>query len=283
MGATFRVAGVQMDVRFADPEANLARIEEHVRATVAEGAGLTVFPEAAVSGYCFESREEAASVAETIPGPATDRLARLCSSLKTFVIAGMLERDGERLFNAAVLVGPEGLIGAYRKIHLPYLGMDRFATPGDRPFAVWQAGPLRVGVHICYDGAFPESARVLTLLGADLIVLPTNWPPKSECAARHMVNTRALENVVYYMAVNRVGEEGGFRFIGDSSVANPHGETVAACWGVEEGVFYADVDSALARAKRLVRVPGKHEIDRIRDRRPEMYGPIVAPAARPGG
>jgi predicted amidohydrolase len=283
MGATFRVAGVQLDVRFADPEANLARIEEHVQATVAQGAGLTVFPEAAVSGYCFETPEEAAPVAQTVPGPATERLARLCRSLKTFVIAGMLERDGDRLFNAAVVVGPDGLVGAYRKIHLPYLGMDRFATPGDRPFAVWEVGPVRVGVHICYDGAFPESARVMTLLGADLIVLPTNWPPKSECAARHLVNTRALENVVYFMAVNRVGEERGFRFIGDSSAANPHGETVAACWGVEEGVIYVDVDPALARSKRLVRVPGKHEIDRIQDRRPDMYGKLVEPVAGAGG
>lgn len=279
MGRTYRVAGAQIDVRFADPKANLDRIEEIVRSTVKQEAWLTVFPEAAVSGYCFESIEALRPVAETIPGPATDRLATLCRELRTYVITGMLERDGERFFNSAAVVGPEGWIGTYRKIHLPFLGMDRFATPGDRPFRVWDLGGVRVGVHICYDGAFPESARVMTLDGADLIVLPTNWPPKSECAAAHLPNTRALENVVYYMAVDRVGEERGFRFIGESSIADTTGATIARCAGTEEGILLADIDPETSRTKRLIRVPGKHEIDRIRDRRPEMYGRLVEPVA----
>lgn len=283
MGRTYRVAGAQIDIRFADPEANLARIEEIVRQGAAEGTWLTVFPECAVSGYCYESLAEAMPFAETIPGPATDRLTKLCRETSAHVVAGMLERDGERIFNAAVLVGPSGVIGSYRKIHMPYLGIDRFATPGDRPFEVWEVEGLRIGMHICYDGSFPESARVMTLLGADLIVLPTNWPPKSECAAEHLPHMRASENTIYYMTCDRVGEERGFRFIGMSRFCDPAGDTIADAPGTEERIFAAVVDPEISRRKVLVRVPDKHRIDRIHDRRPEMYGPLVEPVRRAEG
>src|SRR5690606_33851347 len=112
-----------------------------------------------------------------IGGESTERLTELCRKYECHVVLGMLETDGDRLFNACVLVGPAGVVGNYRKIHLPYLGVDRFTTHGDQPFAVHEAGDLRLGMNICYDGAFPESARVMALQGADLIVLPTNWPP----------------------------------------------------------------------------------------------------------
>src|SRR6202030_44525 len=106
----------------------------------------------------------------------------------------------------------------YRKAHRPFLGVDRFTAPGDRPFAVHDLGGLRVGIHICYDGSFPESARVLTLLGADLVVLPTNWPPGAAGTAKYLVPARALENQVFYAAVNRVGTERGFAFIGRTRI-----------------------------------------------------------------
>jgi predicted amidohydrolase len=275
MTSTFKVAGAQIDVGWGDVEGNLARIEKVVRRHADEGIYLTVFPECAVSGYCFDSLEEARPFASMIPGPSTDRLARLAKETGSYLVAGMLEADGERIFNSAVLLGPEGLIGSYRKIHLPYLGIDRFATPGDRPFGVWNAGLLRVGMHICYDGSFPESARVMAVQGADLIVLPTNWPPKSECAAAHLANIRAHENNLYYMCVNRVGEERGFRFIGGSKICDPSGETLSEAMGAEEETVVAMVDVEKARRKRLIRVPGLHEINRLADRRPEMYGPLV--------
>ena len=118
---------------------------------------------------------------------------------------------------------------------------------------------------------FPRPARVLSLLGADLLVLPTNWPTHSECAAEHMIPTRAMENTVYVMAVNRVGEESGFRFIGTSSIVDPGGRVLARAGPDSEETLLADIDPALARRKRLVRVPGRHEIDRIADRRPRFY------------
>lgn len=271
----FTVAAVQMDVEIGRSERNLARMLNTLRETAAGGAKLTVFPECALTGYCFESLAEARQYAETIPGPSTLRVAELCRELGVHAVLGLLEADGERLFNACAMVGPGGVAGSYRKIHLPFLGVDRFTTPGNRPFRVVDVGVARVGMNICYDGSFPESARVMALEGADLIVLPTNYPPGSECTAAYVINTRALENNVYYAAVNRIGTERGFRFIGQSKICHPSGSTLAEAAHEQEEVLYAEVDVAVARDKHLVRVPGKHEIDRFRDRRPEMYRRIV--------
>jgi predicted amidohydrolase len=135
-------------------------------------------------------------------------------------------------------------------------------------------------MHICYDGSFPETGRILALEGADLLVLPTNWPTHSECAAEHMIPCRAMENTVYYLAVNRVGEECGFRFIGQSAIADPTGTILARAGGTTEEILYADIDPARARQKRLVRVAGKHEINRFADRRPGFYGTVVKPNGR---
>jgi predicted amidohydrolase len=271
------IAGVQMDVEFGAVQANLARMAERFAEAAGRGAKLVVFPECAATGYCFSSPAEAGEVAEPIPGPITERMSELCRKHAAHAVFGMVERDGQRLFNAAVLVGGEGVLGSYRKIHLPYLGLDMFTTPGDRLFRVDHVGGVRLGMSICYDGSFPESTRSLALLGADLVVLPTNWPPGAETTAEHVINARAVENNVYFMAVNRVGTDRGFRFIGHSKIADPHGNTLAEARGTDEQIIYAQIDPHLARRKHLVRVPGKHEIDRIADRRPEMYGLLTEP------
>jgi 5-aminopentanamidase len=271
------IAIAQIDIAFADRPRNLERMIQVLEETAAKGAKLTVFPEAALAGYCFDSLEEARPQAERIPGPSTERMANFCKKLGVFAVYGLLEADGERIFNACALVGPEGVIGSYRKIHLPYLGVDRFTTPGDRPFAVHEAAGMRIGMHICYDGGFPESARVMTLLGADLVVLPTNWPPGAECMAGCAVNTRAMENNIYYAACDRVGDERGFHFIGLSKICDPRGSVLAEAAHEREEILYAQIDVEKARQKKIVRVPKLHEIDRIRDRRPEMYGEISRP------
>ncbi len=268
---TVRVAGVQMDVALGEPQKNLERILAFLEEAALAGARLVVFPECAITGYCFDSLEEARPFAEPIPGPSVERLARACREREVFAAFGLLEAAGGDLFNACALVGPEGLVGSYRKIHLPFLGVDRFTAPGDRPFAVHQAGAVRVGLNICYDGSFPESARVMALDGAELIALPTNYPSGSQGMTEHGINTRAMENRVYYLAVDRVGEERGFRFIGASKICDPDGRTLAVGPAGGETILYADIDPAEARRKRIVRVPGKHEIDRMADRRPEMY------------
>ncbi|MEK6237138.1 MAG: HIT domain-containing protein [Planctomycetales bacterium] len=272
-----KVAGAQMDVALGETDRNLQAMLDRLRETAADGALLTVFPECALTGYCFESLDEALPHGQPVPGPATDAFRDACMELGAFAVFGMLERDGDRLFNSSVLVGPEGLIGTYRKIHLPYLGIDRFTTPGDQPPRVWDCGPLRLGMNICYDGSFPETARCMALDGADLIVLPTNWPPGAEYMADYLINARASENHVYFLAVNRVGEERGFRFIGRSRLAHPRGETLADFPHDEPGVLWGEIDVDAARAKHIVRVPGKHEIDRLADRRPQMYGRLTSP------
>jgi predicted amidohydrolase len=277
---TIKVAAVQIDPKLGDLAANQAKMLAQLDIAAAAGARLIVFPECALTGYGFGSKEEALGYAQRIPGPGLEACAAACARLGTHVVFGLLERDGDRLFNACALYGPTGFVGSYRKVHLPFLGVDRFADPGDRPFAVHDAGGVKVGMHICYDGSFPETGRVLALLGAELLVLPTNWPTHSECAAEHMMATRAMENVVYAMAVNRVGEESGFRFIGRSSIVSTSGERLAFASADREEILYADIDPARARQKRLVRVPGKHEIDRIADRRPKFYAQLTEPNGR---
>ena len=279
-----RIAGIQTDVVFRDISANLTTLESPVRSEVAQGTQLTIFPECFNTGSCFDSLEDAMSLAETVPGPTTERIAKLCKELNTIVVCGMLEKSGAQLFNTAVLIGPEGLIGSYRKIHLPYLGVDRFTTPGDRPFEVFEANGVRIGMLICYDGGFPEAARVLALRGADIILLPTNWPPGGDYMAQFSINSRAMENGVYFAAVNRVGTENGFRFIGKSRICSPVGATMTSIDNDKPGIIRADIDPVAARTKLIVRVPGKHMIDRMADRRPEMYGAVCEPhdLKRPG-
>lgn len=271
-----KIAGAQIDVAFERPSENLERLCDVCNTCCDAGAKLIIFPECALTGYCFDSFEQAAAVAEPIPGPSSNRVAHICRERNCYAIFGLLELDGERLFNAVAVVGPDGLVGSYRKIHLPHLGVDRFVTPGDRPFAVYDLGGLRVGVNICYDGSFPESARALALQGADLIALPTNWPPGAECAAEHMIATRAMENRVYYAAINRIGHESGFDFIGCSQIADVNGSPLAVAKHAKEEILYAEIDPQRARDKHIIRVAGEHEIHRFADRRPEMYGDLVA-------
>jgi predicted amidohydrolase len=279
-----KIACVQTDVVFKDINANLSSLETTVRGEVARGTQLTVFPECFSTGYCFDSLDEAMAFGEAVPGPSTDRVAKLCAELKTYVVFGMLEKSGDQLFNVAVLIGPDGLIGSYRKVHLPYLGVDRFTTPGDRPFEVFEAAGVRIGMLICYDGGFPEAARVLSIRGADLIVLPTNWPPGGSYMAEFSINCRAMENGIYFAAVNRIGTENGFSFIGKSRICSPVGATIMSIDDASAGILRTEIDPMIARTKRIVRVPGKHLIDRMADRRPEMYGAICEPHSlkRPG-
>ena len=270
-----RIAAVQMDVTLADIAGNLSRMITKTRETRAAGAELTIFPECALTGYCFDSIDEARPYAESIPGPSVDKMVALCAELGGFVVFGLLEKEGARVFNALALVGPQGLIGSYRKIHLPRLGVDMYTDFGDRPFAVHEINGLRIGMNICYDGGFPESGRCLALLGADLIVLPTNWPPGAEAAADYAINTRAMENTVYYAAADRVGVERGVPFIGKSKICDPLGKTLGYADHTHEEILYADIDVSRSRNKHLIRKAGVNEVNRIADRHPEMYSKLV--------
>ncbi|MBY0513809.1 MAG: carbon-nitrogen hydrolase family protein, partial [Gemmataceae bacterium] len=228
MSGPWTVAGVQMDCALGDRPANLRAVTANLAAAADRGAKLVVFPECVLTGYGFTSRAEALAAAEPIPGPATDAVARECARLGVWAVFGLLEHDPrtEKLFNACALVGPNGLHASYRKLHLPCLGADRFTDPGDRPLAVHDLGGLKLGMNICFDGSFPEAGRVLTLLGADLIVLPTNWATNARKMAEVVSVARGWENHVYYLAVNRVGTESGFTYIGLSSAADYMGNVL---------------------------------------------------------
>lgn len=279
MSDTVKIAAVQIDPGITKNEANLEKMLFWTAKAAAEGAQLIVFPECALTGYVFNSREEALPFMETIPGPATDRLADLCAELGVHAVFGLLEVDGDKCYNAAVLVGPQGLVGKYRKNHLPFLGVDRFVDPGDRPFEVHKTPIGNIGMHICYDCNFPESARIMTLQGADILALPTNWPGTRSHIPEYVVNTRALENRVHVVAVDRVGVERGVRFLGRSKIANAVGDTLASGSKRREEILYGDVSLDLARQKHIVIKPGEFELDFIRDRRPELYGDLVRPDA----
>jgi predicted amidohydrolase len=276
--ATWKIACVQMDCRFADTDYNLARIRRGLQEAAANGARVIVFPECALTCYAFRNKAEAWPFAEPVPGPSSEALAVECRRLGVWAVVGGLERvdaTGD-LFNVALLVGPQGILAAYRKIHLPFLGVDRFTTPGDRPFAVHDLGGLRLGMTICYDGSFPEAARCLMLLGADLVVLPTNWPTSAAVTVKYLVQARALENQLFYAACNRTGTERGFEFIGQSRIVDVNGELLAAA-NEGETTLYASIEPERARQKHLVKIPGLYELHRTAHRRPDMYGALVEP------
>jgi 5-aminopentanamidase len=275
MNEKIKVAGVQMDPKIMANQENLKNIEKSLSTAAENGARLIVFPECAIPGYVFSSRQEAVPYMETIPGPAVDRLSSLCKKLDVYTVVGLLEKDGQKCYNAAVLIGPDGLIGKYRKNHLPFLGIDRFLDLGDQPFRVYQTGIGTIGLHICYDCTFPESARVMTLQGADILVLPTNWPDGRGKVAKFIIFARAYENKVNFIAVDRVGSERGTQFIGLSKIINVWGDSLAEANGVDEQIIYAEVDMAEARDKRTIIKPGEIELNFIAHRRPELYGKVT--------
>ncbi|HEV2501243.1 MAG TPA: carbon-nitrogen hydrolase family protein [Terriglobia bacterium] len=269
-----KIAAVQMDIAFAGKEANLAKILDCIRAAAASGAGIIIFPECALTGYCFNSLEEARPLAESVPGPSTQAIARLAQQFGCTVIVGLLESSGEQIYNAAAVITPSRVEASFRKIHLPFLGVDRFVTPGDRPLAAFATPQGRLGINICYDASFPEAARALKLGGAQLLAIPTNWPVESD-SCQHLTNVRALENHMVVVAADRIGEERGFRFAGRSQIADFTGKLLAQAGEMDETILYAEADLAAADRNRVVRVPGVYEIDRIANRRPEMYGAIT--------
>jgi len=270
-----KIAAVQMNPQITKNRENLDKILLKTKTAAQNGADLIAFPECALTGYVFSSREEAVPFTESIPGTSTDRLAACCQELGVHVIVGLLEKDADKCYNAAVLIGPEGLVGKYRKNHLPFLGIDRFIDLGDGPFQVYQTPIGNIGIHICYDCNFPESARVMALLGADIIVLPTNWPEGREKVVKYLINTRAYENRVNFVAVDRVGNERGTKFIGRSKIISASGDALAEASSEDEEIIYAEVSLTEARQKHVVFKPGEFEMDLIRHRRPELYSEIT--------
>ena len=277
-----RVACVQSDVVLGDPTDNASCAVQHLEALKEQGVDLAVFPEAFLTGYCVESFDAAESITLEVtsegalvkeaPEPVIE-IRDACVRLGMHVVVGLAGRNSSGLFNGAVLFQPDGNMHLYVKTHLPELGLDKFVVPGsDLPVFDTELG--RIGIAICFDLRPPEPIRVLALKGAELIVLPTNWPEGADFAPAHMAAVRANENRVFLAACNRVGTENGFRFIGRSGIWDVAGRCLASAGGGVETI-YADLDLSQARDKRVRVIPGKYETTVFESRRPELYGEIT--------
>lgn len=286
------LAIVQMDVSIAEPAHNCERMLSFLREAASHGARLIVFPECALSGYCTSSLEETRKLAEPINNPWYHKLRAACAELHVYAIYGQLEIESQAagadelpVYNTAVAIGPQGVIHTYRKTHLPFIGADRFTSYGAGPLSVFEIEGVRIGLLICYDGGFPEPARVLAIEGADLILLPTNWPTTAQVFAAHACQMRSMESTVFFASSSRVGIERDVRFIGQSRICSPLGHEMTAADDQSEAILYATIDTKLSRTKHLIRTAGESEINRVADRRPELYAALAVPhnSPRAGG
>jgi len=228
-----------------------------------------------LSGYMMDSRDEVEAAAIEITENRFAPLLEAAADTGTFAVVGLLERDGDRVFNGAALIGPDGIVGSYRKQHLPLLGADRFVDSGDGAAQrVYDLGALRVGMMICFDLRFPECARDIALGGADVIAMPTNWPTTAGFLADHMTRVRAVENLVYLAVSDRCDREAGVDFFGRSQVVAPTGEVLVDA-GSTEGISVASIDVHQSRTKTLMFDDPPYSLPVFQGRRPELYSALI--------
>lgn len=245
-----------------EPQANLSTIERLVRSE--PDADLIVLPELANSGYNFVSKDQAWKTSEEITSsPFVQRLTELCQEQNMHLVCGVNERDGDRLYNSAVLIGPNGIVGKYRKMHLFMNEKDIF-EPGDVGLPVFDIGIAKVGIAICFDWFFPEVWRSLALDGADIICHPSNLIIPGLC--QRAIPIHALINRVYIITANRIGTERDLTYTGLSIVTDTRGEILTQATAKEEAVTVVDIDIAQARDKKAT-----SRNDLFTDRRPEEY------------
>lgn len=234
------------------------------------GLDLLVLPELCNSGYNFESRAQAWVTSEEIGGGVFIQfLESLCLRLGCHVVSGLNERQGSHLYNSAVLVGPRGYVGRYRKLHL-FMNEKDFFEPGDVGLPVFDIGPCRIGMLVCFDWIFPEAWRVLALKGADIICHPSNLVLPG--LAQRAVPIHALTNRYYVVTANRIGSEGELTFTGMSTIADPEGQILAQASLGEEEVSRIEIDVSLARTKEIT---SRNNI--MADRRPDQYALLSEP------
>ncbi|MGE2832931.1 carbon-nitrogen hydrolase family protein [Mycobacterium sp. SMC-4] len=277
------VAVAQVPSVLGDPDANIEAMAGWLRSAADRGADVTVFPECALSGYMMDSRAQVEAAAVEATDERLAPLVQTASDTGAFGVFGLLERDGDKVYNSAVLVGPDGIVGSYRKQHLPGLGADAFVDPGDGAAPrVYDVNGLRVGIMICFDLRFPESARELALGGADVIAMPTNWPLTAGFLADHMTRVRAVENLVYVAVSDRCDRESDTDFLGRSQIVAPSGEVLIDA-GTEQGIVLAPLDLAQSRTKTLTFDDPPFSLQVFDQRRPELYSALTDPAHRSTG
>jgi 5-aminopentanamidase len=264
-----KLACVQSDVALNDPLENSRVACAELERLASQGVNLAVFPEAFLTGYAVEQESEARAIAIPKTHEALHRIQAICADRSVYACVGFAEENDDKLYNTTALFGPNGVVGYYRKSHLPFLGFDRFAVAGtDLPVFDTELG--RIGIVICFDLRIPETVRVLAVKGAEVVLLPTNWPTGAEMTAEHFAITRAAENRVILATCNRVGSEGGFQFIGQSKIIDVDGKVCVAA-GSGAAPIIADVDPKSSRVKRRVVIPGVYETDTFATRQPDLY------------
>lgn len=270
-----KIACVQFEPVIGDVGANLDAMAARIRQAHAQGASVVVLPELADSGYVFHDIDELGTLASPIPaGHSAQRLIALAAELGIHIASGLAERDGKAFFNSAILCGPSGYVGKYRKLHL-WNREKLYFQPGDLGLPVFDTPIGRIGLAICYDGWFPETFRQLALNGAELVCIPTNWVPmpgqnrQSEPMANILHKAAAHMNAVYIACADRVGTERGQPFIGSSLIVGPTGRPIAgpASYDGDE-ILIADVSLSEIETSRKL----SERNDVIGDRRPDVYG-----------
>jgi len=255
-------------VQFNPVRGEIARNRERIAALFREaavgGARLVVFPEMATSGYVWRDREEIAPYVEPIPGPTTDALAALAAETGAHAVIGLPEADADTgaYYNSAVLIGPGGVVGTYRKTHL-FAADPRWAREGNDGFPVFDTPIGKIGLLICMDAMYFEPARILGLQEADIVAFPTNWVGGGTNPPSKTWRLRAKENGVCWIAANRSDTELGAQFTGGSAVIDPNGE-VQRCLVDGEGIVYGEIRTDQREASRLYRV-----------RQPQAYQEIL--------
>ncbi|MEQ1822193.1 MAG: carbon-nitrogen hydrolase family protein [Fimbriimonadaceae bacterium] len=268
-----KIACCQANVAYDDPATNAIAAIEKLRWAAGQGIELLVFPEAYLTGYSADSRDDAEQIAIKVTHDAIAMIADAVKETRVATIFGFIGSEPAGLYNGALFLAPERRPYVYQKTHLPEIGCDNYVNPGNKIEVIeFQAreGVVKIGILICFDMRYPEAARTLALDGADLVVLPTNWPEGAENSADVICIARAAENKIFFATCDRVGSERGFNFIGRSKIIAPSGAVLASA-GDQEEVIVAELNVALARAKRTITIPGKYEIDVIAKRRPDLY------------
>jgi len=266
MKEKIKLALAQIASKRENKKANLQKIEELTIKAKEQGADLVIFPELSLSGYVV--RDQIYELAETIPGPATRKIASIASKTKMHVIFGMpelSEKTKATIFNTAVFLGPKGFIGKYRKMYLPTHSIfeeKRYFRPGYQT-AAFKTSLGSIGLCICYDLFFPEVCRLTRLKGAQLIVAISASPSVRRCYFEILTAARALENTAFLAYVNMAGVEDGLQFWGGSRLVSPTGDVLAKAQYDEEDFVTCEVDYSDIR-------PAETFVPTLRDLRPEL-------------
>jgi len=234
---------------------------------------ILVLPELCNSGYNFTSLEEAWKTSEKIENSIfINYLISKCKQFNLYIVSGFNERDNKNLYNSAILIGPKGYIGKYRKLHL-FMNEKDYFKPGNISLPVFDIGLCTIGMLVCFDWIFPEAWRILALKGAEIICHPSNLVLPG--LAQKAVPIHALTNRIFTITANRIGTEGDLSFTGLSTIANPHGDILFQASQTEEETVIKDIDITLARDKTITK-----KNDLFSDRRPEEYSILTEKGVR---